>query len=63
MSIETDVKVQKLEEAMKEMQFQMSQVMSAIAAMVEVNSSNAVIEGADIPSPEARNGKVKKTNR
>lgn len=62
MSMATEAKIKKLEEQMSQMQFQMSQVMSAIAAMVEVNDANAVVEGDDI-QPKARNGQVKKAHR
>ena len=59
MSREADVKILKLEEQMKEMQFQMSQVMSAIAAMVEVDNMNAVVEGDEAPKAVS-NGQIKK---
>lgn len=64
MSVLTDTKVAKLEQQMQEMQFQMSQIMAAMDAMVEMsrNSSNAVVEGDDTP-PKARNGQIKKAHR
>lgn len=60
MSIKIEVEVAELKEQMKQVQFQMAQVMSALAAMVEVD--NAVVEGSTVEHA-VRNGKIKKTHR
>lgn len=53
MARETEVKVEQALEAIKKLQFQMAQVMSAISAMTEAQ---------DAPQP-VQNGKVRKAHR
>jgi hypothetical protein len=66
--METEVKVAKLEEQMKELQFQMAQAMAAISILVEAENANATgennaaVEGADL-DPRARNGRIRKAGR